>query len=614
MTYLDAISLLGGLAFFLYGMHVMSTSLEKMAGGKLESILKKWTDSPLKGLILGIVITVAMQSSSATTVMLVGLVNSGIVTLPQTVSVMLGSNIGTTLTSWLLSLTSIDSNGSLIMDLIKPTTFSPIIALIGIILIMLPDKRKRHDIGAVLVGFAILMYGMSAMSGSVSGLSDSPEFQSILTKFEMPILGLLVSTAFTGVIQSSAATVGIIQALSITGTMNYAIALPLIMGANIGTCATALISSIGTNKNAKRVAAVHIYFKIIGSIVCVGAMYLLMFVTPDLYDSLLRGNIITPLGIAIAHSIFNVFTTVLVYPMRGAVVKFAKLTIKDKKLKRGYVLLDDRLLNTPSVAVNECLTAVIEMAKLTRNTLRNSMEMLDNYTDDGERQIREAEIQIDDYEDKLGTFLVKLSSHELPIETSRSVALLLHSIGDIERIGDHAVNILNVAKEKYDKNAAFSEKAKADVDVIQAALTEILDITVEALEKSDVDLAKQIEPLEEVIDGLNYDIKSRHIFRLQSGECTIELGFILSDLLTNYERVSDHCSNIAVSLIQVSNPAVGNHEYTNDLKYAEGGNKFFKEQFNRYRWKYSLQPERSEIEAPAAPETAAAPETEAVPV
>lgn len=577
----EIFALCGGLAFFLYGMNVMSTGLEKMAGSRLETIMKNMTASPLKGIILGIVITVAMQSSSATTVMLVGLVNSGIMTLPQTVGVMLGSNIGTTLTSWILSLTAIDTEGSVVMEILNPSSLSLLIALIGIILIMLPSKKRRRDIGGIMVGFSVLMLGMEMMSGSVDSLSTSPQFTGMLTMFSNPIIALLIATAFTGIIQSSAATVGIVQTLAMTGTISYEMAIPLVIGANIGTCATAIISSVGTNKNAKRVAATHIYFKIIGGAVCIALLYVFKYALGGEQYLSMPVNAVT---VAVIHSIFNVFTTVLVYPIKNLVVKFARLTIRDKKGEVN-VIVDERLVNTPVIAISECTNAVIDMAHKSRDTLAAAIGLLDKDDKDVRQFVVEGEDKIDEYEDKLGTFLVKLSSQSMTANQSGQVASLLHTIGDLERISDHATNVLAVADEMYSKNITFSDEAKADIDVMKRALFDILELTVTALETGDLSLAKKVEPLEEVIDELNYGIKARHITRLQNGACTLELGFVLSDLLTNFERVSDHCSNIAVNLIQSRNSTMDNHIYVSELKNSSSD---FAEEFAIDREKYKL--------------------------
>lgn len=560
----EIFQLCGGLAFFLYGMHVMSTGLEKMAGSKLESVMTSMTASPIKGVLLGIVITVAMQSSSATTVMLVGLVNSGIMQLGQTVGVMLGSNIGTTLTSWILSLTAINDDGSFILQVLKPTSLSLVIALLGVVMILLPNKRKRRDIGSVLVGFAILMLGMDMMSGSVNSLSSDPNFTSLLTMFKNPIIGLLIATIFTGIIQSSAATVGIVQTLAMTGAISYGMAIPLVMGANIGTCATAIISSVGTSKNAKRVAATHIYFKIIGAAVCMVLIYAFQAFGGSKNLDMTIGAV----GVAIVHSVFNVFTTVLVFPIKNAVVRFAEFTIRDKT-EKGTVLIDERLINTPSIAINECRRLVVDMAHKSRDTLLASFELLEKDDKDIKQAVIDGEDEIDMYEDKLGTFLVKLSAREMTNSDSREIGRLLHHIGDFERISDHATNILDVAEEMQNKGIEFSESAKADINVIKRALTDILNLTVSAVENDDSMIASSVEPIEEIIDELNLNIKSRHIARLQNGACTLELGFVLSDLLTNFERVSDHCSNIAVCIIQTQHSSLDNHVYLSEIKADE---------------------------------------------
>lgn len=582
MDIFSVFTLLGGLAFFLYGMTVMTNGLEKMAGGKLESTLKKMTSNPLKSLVLGAGITIAIQSSSAMTVMLVGLVNSGIMQLGQTIGVIMGSNIGTTLTAWILSLAGIESDNVWIR-LLKPESFAPVLAFVGILFVMLAKNGRKKDIGTILVGFSVLMFGMELMSDSVSPLADMPEFSSILTMFRNPLLGVLIGAVFTGIIQSSAASVGILQALSLTGGITYGMAIPIIMGQNIGTCVTSLISSIGVNKNAKRVAAVHIYFNVIGTVVCLIVFYSLH----ALIGFELVNRAINPVGIAFVHSVFNIVTTFLLLPFSRQLEKLAKLTVRDKEEKESYSLLDERLLLTPSFAIAECGNTAVKMAELSRDTLLASIDLLHNkFSEKTAVAIMENEAKIDLYEDKLGTYLVKLSSRELTARDSNEVAKLLHSIGDFERIGDHAVNILRAAREMHDKHLHFSDQATAELKVLTDALTDILMLTIEAFEKENLSLAAQVEPLEQVIDSLNAELKKRHVQRLQEGVCTIELGFILSDLLNNYERVSDHCSNIAVCMIQIRDESFDTHGYLNEIK--SGGGAPFVDAYNRYREQYVL--------------------------
>lgn len=585
MDIFSVFTLFGGLAFFLYGMNTMSSGLEKMAGGKLESLLKKTTSNPFYGLLLGTAITVAIQSSSAVTVMLVGLVNSGIMELGQTICVIMGSNIGTTLTAWILSLTGIESD-NIWINLLKPESFSPILAFAGIMFIMISKSDKKKSIGNILVGFSILMYGMEFMKNAVAPLADSPAFESILVAFRNPILGVIVGAVFTGVIQSSAASVGVLQALSMNGSITFSMAIPIIMGQNIGTCVTAILSSIGVNRNAKRVSVIHIMFNLIGTV-----FFLTLY---EIFDMLIGFSFsdqpITPFFIAIVHSIFNVATVLLLFPFSKHLEKLAYIVIKDDSkgtpADEVYSFVDKRLLSTPSVAISECSSKCKKMAKLARDTLFASIELIGNYSDKKAAKILENEDLLDLYEDKLGTYLVKLSGKEISDNDSRSASLQLHTIGDFERIGDHAVNIIDVAKEMNEKKLHFSEKASKEVEVLINALTEIMNTTIQAYVTEDVKLAKQIEPLEEVIDGLIIDIKSQHVRRLKAGECTIELGFILQDLLTNCERVSDHCSNVAVKIIETDQYAYDAHEYMNIIKKA--GNKDFETKYEMYKEKYSL--------------------------
>ncbi|MBQ2945079.1 MAG: Na/Pi cotransporter family protein [Clostridia bacterium] len=572
--------LLGGLAFFLYGMTVMSGGLEKVAGGKLERTLRKMTSNPLKSIGLGMGITVAIQSSSAMTVMLVGLVNSGIMALEQTVGVIMGSNIGTTLTAWLLSLSGIDGD-NIFIKMLKPTSFSPLIAILGVIL-MMTGKGKKADIGSVFVGFAVLMYGMSFMSDSVAGLAELPEFQNILVAFTNPILGLLVGAVFTGIIQSSAATVGIVLAFAGTGDITFGMAIPIILGSNIGTCVTALLSSIGVNKNARRVAVIHIVFNVIGSVICL----ILLYGINAFYPLGFLSGTIDEVGVAIVHTVFNVFTTVVLLPFSKYLVKFANVVIKNKKTEESYEVLDERLMRSPAFAIAESRNVTKKMAELAKGNLTRAIDLFKEYNPKLSDEITEIEEKIDQYEDKLGTYLVKLSSYELSETESNDVSELLHTIGDFERIGDHAVNIQKLATEMHDKQISFSESAMADLDVVVKAVNEIVEITMEAFNKNDSELAMKVEPLEQVIDGLISESKNRHIIRLTNGNCTIELGFILSDLLTNFSRVSDHCSNIAVAIIQIKDSAFDTHGYLNEIK--QGLEPTFQKNFEEYKEKYHL--------------------------
>ena len=587
MNIFSVFSLLGGLAFFLYGMTVMSTCLEKMAGGRLEKTLKKMTSNPFKSLALGAGITIAIQSSSAMTVMLVGLVNSGLMQLEQTVGVIFGSNIGTTLTAWILSLAGIEGD-NIWIKMLKPESFSPVVALIGIVLIMISKNDRKKDLGSIFIGFSVLMFGMTLMGDAVEPLAESPAFSKILVAFQNPLLGVLVGAVFTGVIQSSAASIGILQALSATGSITYSMAIPIVMGQNIGTCVTSLLSSIGVNKNAKRVAAVHVFFNLIGTVVCLALYYPLDLI----FQFTFTEEVASPVGIAFCHSVFNIVTTVLLLPFSKYLVKLATLTVRDKNEKDKYSFLDERLLNTPSFALSECDNLTVEMAHVAKQTFLNSVRLVYNAEENGTLneklagQITSDEKQLDRYEDKLGSFLVKLSSRELSDSDSREISKLLHTIGDFERIGDHGVNLLGVAREIADKGISFSPQAKEELKVLGAALAEIITITITAFEENNLNLAKDVEPLEQVVDQLTTQIKSNHIERLQTGDCTIEMGFVLSDLLNNFERVSDHCSNIAVAMIEVAQNSFATHKYLKAVKDSDNAD--FSERFREYEIKYRL--------------------------
>ena len=581
MSILNIFTLLGGLALFLFGMSTMSNGLEKTAGGKLEKILRKMTDKPIKALILGAGITATIQSSSAVTVMLVGLVNSGIMQLGQAIGVIMGSNIGTTVTAWLLSLAGIESD-NIFVSLLKPSSFSPIVAFIGILLIMVAKKQKLKDIGSICMGFAVLMFGMEFMSDSMSPLAEMEEFRNLMVMFNNPLLGLAVGVIMTAIIQSSSATVGILQALSLTGALSYNMAIPIIMGQNIGTCITAVISSIGVSKNAKRVSVVHIYFNLIGTAILLSAFY----GANAVFDFAFADSSIDPAGIAVVHSIFNIVTTVVLFPFSKQLEKLAVKTVKDKNEKTEETFIDDRLLGTPALAVSECRNYTVEMGKKAIETLLDSVSLVSEFDSKLAESVVENEGILDNYEDKLGTFLVKVSAQELTNEDSNTVSTLLHAIGDFERIGDHAVNIMKTAKEINEKGISFSDEAKKELAVAENAIREILEITRIAFSENKPEIALEVEPLEQVIDGLLKKIKSRHISRLTDGNCTIELGFILSDLITNYERVSDHCSNIAVCVIRISDSMFDIHQYLNDYKTTD--NPEFREKYKSYKVKYSI--------------------------
>ena len=581
MNIFSICTLCGGLAFFLFGMHIMSQSLEKIAGGKLESTLRKMTSNPFKSLALGSGITIAVQSSSAMTVMLVGLVNSGIMQLEQTIGVIMGSNIGTTLTAWLLSTAGIESDNVLI-SMLKPENFAPIIALIGIIMIMMSKKKKRQDIGSIMVGFAVLMFGMELMKNAVSPLAEMEGFSKLLVAFRNPLLSVLFGAVFTGVIQSSAASVGILQALSLTGTISYRMAIPIIMGQNIGTCVTALISSIGVNKNAKRVTVVHMSFNIIGTIICLTIFYGL--------DALIHFTFVDkPIGvveIAAVHSIFNIATTLILLPFSSLLVKLAKKLIPDSKETEVSVLLDKRLIATPPLAVSQCREKTADMAQGAKEALDEALRAMFDYSDKAVILVEKKEQFLDEMEDQLSTFLLELSAVSLTDEDSRTVTELLHTISDFERISDHAINMIEIAQEMERNSQSFSDSAKADFSTLFAALTEISGLTIKAFMNNDTELAMKVEPLEEVIDDLTAAIRDKHIERLRKGECSPELGVYLSDLIINCERVSDHCSNIAVSIIQIAKSSMRSHVYLNELK-AQHSEQFIGA-YNSYHEKYRL--------------------------
>lgn len=590
MNVYDILNLLGGIALFLFGMHTLSASLEKLAGGKLETWLEKATSRPIKGVVLGAIITAVIQSSAATTVMIIGFVNSGLMKLSQAIGVIMGANIGTTATSWLLSLQSISgSDGFSFLNLLKPTTFTPVLAVIGVILIMFTKSDKKKTIGMILAGFAVLMFGMNSMSSATAGLAENETFCNILMMFSNPVLGVVAGAVLTAVLQSSSASIGILQSIAIsTGKVTYSVALPLLLGQNIGSCVTALISSVGANKPAKRVAFVHLYFNVIGTVVFLSIFYLLnAFISMPFMEESLNA-----VGIAVIHTGFNVLATALFMPFTKQLEKLACLTVRDDSNdeKLTPMLLDERLLKTPSVAIEQCRNVCIRMARLTQETLKMSMEVVTTYDAKKCAEVIDNENAIDIFEDKIGSYILKISSKDLSENDSKIVSSMLHTIGDLERISDHAVNIVEAAEEMHSKKIKFSQQALRELPVIVNAVSEILNMSINAFVNNDVNLAKNVEPLEDVIDQLRSDLKTRHIERLRNGKCTIELGFILQDLLTNFERVSDHCSNIAVYLIQISDNSMDTHEYMNELKKLDRSE--FMDEFNDYKNKYIL-PEQS---------------------
>lgn len=582
MSFFSVLSLVGGLSFFLFGMHAMSSSLEKMAGGRLERSLKKVTDNPFLSLLFGMAITVAMQSSSATTVMLVGLVGSGIMQFTQTIYVILGANVGTTLTAWILSLSGMESS-SVWVQMLKPANFSPIVALLGIVLLLFAKSARKRTVGNALVGFALLMWGMTMMSTAVSPLAESPAFGSVLKGLANPFVGLLLALIFTAVVQSSAAAIGVLQALSLTGSMSMGMMIPMVMGLNIGTCATSMISCIGTNTGAKRVAATHLAIKVLGTVLCLPLFLILKWVGALPF----AGATATPWGIALIHTVYNLLLTLVFLPLAKPLTALISRLLKEKPTaEKVNFALDERLLRVPSVAIAECRNKTAEMCSLARHTLLESFEILFVYDPQKADEILKNEDLLDLMEDKLGTYLVPLGVKSQFKEDGRRISQMLHAIGDFERLGDHAVNLLKVSKEIHEKKIVFSEDAQTELATVIRATSDILDITETAYRKEDAATAGNVEPLEQVIDGLIATVKNHHINRLVAGNCTIELGFILSDILTNLERVSDHCSNIAVTLIQLGKNSFETHRYLNGIKY--GNDEAFERQFAEYAEKYRV--------------------------
>jgi len=579
------IGLIVGLVFFMFGMNVMSGSLEKMAGGKLERTLRKMTANPIISILLGAAITIAVQSSSATTVMLVGLVNSGLMTMSQTLYVIYGANIGTTFTSWILSLAGIES-GNVAVLMLKPENFAPILALIGTALGMFSKNDRKKSIGTVFIGFAVLIYGMEMMGDAAGEFEKLPGFADMLSSFDNPLLLLLVSTLFTGVIQSSAATIGIVQTFALNGMITNGMAIPLVMGANIGTCVTSMISSIGTNRNARRVAVLHLTMNVVGTVVWLFVYIIVIGFIPD-QPFLTDVTQSSPVTVAVCHSVFNILTAALLLPMNKLMEKIAILLVPDKgtPTQEKGVFLDERLLLSPSVAVTESNNATVKMCGLAHQNVLKALDMLRRYDEKLIAEIVETEEILDTDEDKLDTFLVQLSSQSLSQKDSQVVSKMLHAVGDFERLGDHALNLLKSARELHDKEIAFTPQAQQELRVLDEATREILDITHRAYAANDLGLATMVEPLEQVIDDLIAKIRSNHISRLRQGECTIEMGFVLSDILTNYERVSDHCSNIAVAIIEVEHNTFDTHHYLNDIKH---GDEAFKIAYADYKVKYAL--------------------------
>ena len=568
MDIFSVLTMVGGLALFLYGMQVMGDGLAKVSGGKLERILENLTSNPIKAVLLGAGVTAVIQSSSATTVMVVGFVNSGIMKLNQAVGIIMGANIGTTVTSWILSLSGLQGD-NVFVKLCKPSSFSPLLAVIGVIFLLFIKDEKKKDIGAIMVGFAVLMFGMETMSDAVKPLANVPEFTGILTAFSNPILGMIAGAVLTAIIQSSSASVGILQALCVTGAVSYGVAIPIIMGQNIGTCVTALLSSIGATKNAKRAAMVHLYFNIIGTIVFMVIFYAVNAVVGFSF----LGTATNAAGIAVIHSLFNVFATMLLLPFGKGLEKLACLTIRDdvqpaevEEERKELQLLDSRFLEKPAFAMEQSVHVANKMAEESKRTLFTAMDLLWNYTEDGAKKVGELENLVDQYEDELGTYLVKLSRQNLSVHDSHTLSIVLHCIGDFERISDHAINIMEAAQEMHDKKLIFSPKAEEELKVFSRAVQDIVEKAYAVFRDQDEKLAQKVEPLEAVVDELNQEVKKRHIRRLREGKCTIELGFILSDITTSFERVADHCSNIAVCVTQVREDTYDTHGYLNSVK------------------------------------------------
>ena len=587
MDLFDILSLVCGLALFLYGMELMGDALKKSAGNNLKAILGKMTTNPIKGFFLGLVVTAVIQSSSATTVMVVGFVNSGTMTLLQSVGVILGANVGTAVTAWLTALSGIDGGAEAlgIIQYLKPDAWMPVLALIGICLVMFVKRGKKKDIGVILLGFSILMVGMSMMSDAVAGLKNDDGFKSILTMFENPILGVLAGLVLTAIVQSSSASVGILQSLTATGAITYGAAIPIVMGQNIGTCVTAMISSVGANKNGKRAALVHLYFNIIGVVIVLALFYLLSWLIKPI-EAFVSGTYIDMWGVALVHTVFKLICVVILGPFYKLLAKLATLTIKDGKEAETENLLDDRLLETPAIAIARAVEVTGVMAEISKSALLDSLTLFDKYDAKLADEIRDKETKADILEDALGSYLVKLSSCDMDERDSRQITKLLHIIGDYERISDHAVNIVESAEELQDKKIEFSPQAQKELAALRGAVEEILVITTDAFLNDDLKLAADVEPLEQVIDELRDKIKLNHILRLQKSECSIEHGFVLSDLLTNYERVSDHCSNIAGCVIEISAfDALDMHKYLYDVKHGGEG---FDEKFREYKKKYTI--------------------------
>lgn len=581
MSVFNVLSLVGGLALFLFGMNYMGSSLEKLGGGKFESILEKMTNNRIKGVLLGAGITAIIQSSSAVTVMAVGFVNSSIMSLNQVIGIIMGANIGTTITGWILSLTNIEST-NLFISLLKPSSFTPVLALIGIIMYMAGKTEKKKDIGSILLGFSILMFGMETMSGAVEPLKDVPQFTSILTMFSNPILGVLAGAVLTAVIQSSSASVGILQALAVTGSINIASAFPIILGQNIGTCVTAILSSVGTNKNAKRTAVVHLAFNIIGVLLAMTLFY----GADAIFGLPFIENSVNATTIAIIHTVFNIFSTVVLFPFGKQLERLAHLVIRDNNENESNVLIDERFLMTPSYAIDKVKEQVDSMGGLARENIYLCLDLIKKYSHNNDDTISKNEKTLDNLEDELETYLVKISSMNLSIEDSIKLSKLSHSISNFERIGDYGVNILKIKRRMHQNNVHFSTEANKELEVMSRAVREIVDKSIESFVNDDVELAAEIEPLEQVINNLKQELRARHSKRLQGDECTIENGMLFFDIINSFERIADHCSNLAVCIIELSNRSYQTHTYLKGVKNRN--NEGFMEMFEAYLRKYKI--------------------------
>lgn len=566
MNIFQLFSMCGGLAMFLYGMNVMGDGLKKLGGGKLESILEKLTSNRIMGVLLGAVVTAIIQSSSATTVMVVGFVNSGIMKLTQSIGVMMGANIGTTVTAWILSLSGIQGD-SLLTNLVKPENFTPVLALIGIILLMMAKSDKKRSIGNILIGFAVLMFGMDTMSEAVSGLKDSPTFAHLLVMFSNPVLGLLVGAVLTAIIQSSSASVGILQALSATGQISFATAIPILMGQNIGTCITALISCIGTSKNAKRAAIANLYVKIISAV-----MFLVVFygLNAIIHFTFINSSI-NAFDIAVIHTAFNVVSTFILLPFTKFIEKLVRLTIKEGAEINTFAVLDDRFLQTPSFAVEQCMTLATNMAYIVKDSFTLAQECVAKYSEKNDKEIIENEGVADEYEDALGVYLVRLSEQNLIAADAQKVSILLHAISDFEKMTDYTADLVFTAREKRDKDVHFSDKARQEITIMVNAVGEIIDLTINAFSNNDISLANKVEPLEDVIDRLRTDLKNRHIKRMQEGRCSVNQGFVFTDYITALEKISDHCANVAAAIIELNDE---NYDVHNVMSHRRNNDEY----------------------------------------